>query len=34
MQATRDCEILLPLYREYGVEMFEKLDAEFAHDNL
>ena len=25
-----DCEILLPLYREYGVGMFEKLDAEFA----
>ncbi len=25
-----DCEILLPLYREYGLEMFSKLDAEFA----
>ncbi len=25
-----DCEIILPLYREYGVDMFEKLDAEFA----
>ena len=25
-----DCEILLPLYREYGVEMFRHLDAEFA----
>ena len=25
-----DCEILLPMYREYGVRMFEKLDAEFA----
>ena len=25
-----DCEILLPLYREYGVEMFSRLDAEFA----
>lgn len=25
-----DCEILLPLYQEYGVEMFKKLDAEFA----
>ncbi len=25
-----DCELLLPLYREYGVEMFRKLDAEFA----
>ncbi|MEA4965152.1 MAG: asparagine synthase B [Oscillospiraceae bacterium] len=25
-----DCEIILPLYREYGLSMFEKLDAEFA----
>ncbi|MCI8646461.1 MAG: asparagine synthase B [Firmicutes bacterium] len=25
-----DCEIILPLYREYGVEMFCRLDAEFA----
>ena len=25
-----DCEILLPLYREYGVQMFSMLDAEFA----
>lgn len=25
-----DCEILLPLYREKGVEMFKELDAEFA----
>ena len=25
-----DCEILLPLYRKYGLEMFAKLDAEFA----
>ena len=25
-----DCEILLPLYREYGAEMFKLLDAEFA----
>ncbi|MHB1314778.1 MAG: asparagine synthase B [Christensenellales bacterium] len=25
-----DCELLLPLYREYGLNMFEKLDAEFA----
>lgn len=25
-----DCEILLPMYREYGVEMFAMLDAEFA----
>lgn len=25
-----DCEILLPLYEEKGVEMFKELDAEFA----
>lgn len=25
-----DCEILLPLYEMYGVEMFAKLDAEYA----
>ena len=25
-----DCEIILPLYKEYGTDMFEKLDAEFA----
>ena len=25
-----DCELLLPLYEEYGVEMFAQLDAEFA----
>ncbi|MBO5184115.1 MAG: asparagine synthase B [Clostridia bacterium] len=25
-----DCELLLPLYEEYGTEMFAKLDAEFA----
>ena len=25
-----DCEIILPLYRKYGAEMFAKLDAEFA----
>ncbi|MCQ2797248.1 MAG: asparagine synthase B [Bacilli bacterium] len=25
-----DCEILLPLYEEYGVEMFKMLDAEYA----
>ena len=29
-QSGSDCEILLPLYREYGVEMFRMLDAEFA----
>ncbi|MBP3653924.1 MAG: asparagine synthase B [Oscillospiraceae bacterium] len=25
-----DCEVLLPLYKEYGTEMFAMLDAEFA----
>ena len=25
-----DCEILLPMYREYGADMFSMLDAEFA----
>ena len=25
-----DCELLLPLYEEYGLEMFRQLDAEFA----
>lgn len=25
-----DCEIILPLYREYGLKMFGMLDAEFA----
>ena len=25
-----DCEILLPMYREYGLDMFARLDAEFA----
>ena len=25
-----DCEVLLPLYERYGVEMFRMLDAEFA----
>lgn len=25
-----DCEVLLPMYREYGVDMFAMLDAEFA----
>ncbi|MDE5748640.1 MAG: asparagine synthase B [Acetatifactor sp.] len=29
-QSDSDCEILLPLYREHGVEMFRMLDAEFA----
>ena len=25
-----DCEILLPMYKEYGTEMFAHLDAEYA----
>ena len=25
-----DCEVLLPMYRRYGVDMFRMLDAEFA----
>lgn len=29
-KSNSDCEILLPLYEQYGVAMFEKLDAEFA----
>ncbi len=29
-KSNSDCEILLPLYKEYGVEMFKMLDAEFA----
>ncbi len=29
-QSGSDCEILLPLYEEYGLEMFAHLDAEFA----
>ncbi len=29
-QSGSDCEILLPLFREYGLEVFSKLDAEFA----
>ncbi len=29
-ESESDCEIILPLYREYGVEMFKMLDAEFA----
>ena len=30
IKSGSDCEILLPLYREYGVEMFKTLDAAFA----
>lgn len=29
-QGESDCEILLPLYREYGTDLFAMLDAEFA----
>ena len=29
-QSDSDCELLLPLYREYGIGMFDRLDAEFA----
>lgn len=29
-ESDSDCEILLPLYEQYGTEMFSKLDAEFA----
>lgn len=29
-QSHSDCEILLPLYREYGTDMFAMLDAEYA----
>ncbi len=25
-----DCEIILPMYRKYGLKMFDRLDAEFA----
>lgn len=29
-KSDSDCEILLPLYEEYGLEMFAHLDAEYA----
>ena len=29
-RSESDCELLLPLYREYGTDMFRMLDAEFA----
>ena len=29
-QSDSDCEILLPLYEEFGTDMFRMLDAEFA----
>lgn len=28
--SSSDCELLIPLYLKYGVEMFNKLDAEFV----
>lgn len=30
LKSTSDCEILLPLYEKYGLDMFRTLDAEFA----
>ncbi len=29
-KSDSDCEVLLPLYKEYGTDMFAMLDAEFA----
>ena len=29
-QSDSDCEVLLPMYKEYGVDMFHMLDAEYA----
>ena len=29
-ESNSDCEILLPLYEQYGIGMFGMLDAEFA----
>ena len=29
-ESDSDCEILLPMYAEYGTDMFRMLDAEFA----
>jgi asparagine synthase (glutamine-hydrolysing) len=29
-KSDSDCELLLPLYEKHGLEMFKKLDAEFA----
>ena len=29
-KSESDCELLLPLYKEYGTDMFAMLDAEFA----
>ena len=32
-QSGSDCELLLPLWREHGVDMFRLLDAEFANSS-
>ena len=29
-QSESDCEIILPMYEQYGLDMFKRLDAEFA----
>lgn len=29
-ESESDCEVLLPMFREYGLSMFARLDAEFA----
>ncbi len=29
-ESESDCEILIPMYETYGIEMFNKLDAEYA----
>lgn len=29
-QSDSDCEIILPMYEDYGLELFQRLDAEFA----
>ena len=29
-ESDSDCEIILPMYEKYGLDMFERLDAEFA----
>ena len=29
-KSNSDCEILLPMYEKYGLQMFERLDAEYA----
>ena len=29
-KSDSDCEIILPLYEKYGLDMFRRLDAEFA----